>query len=318
MVRTATAWILPLLGLLAVGPLVAQSLGRLRTDAGLPFATPLISASPVIGLAAAGLVLGVAVAFGLAAARAVDLRSAFNASGCVLLWGAWRTGPLEETLQSSDPTAAMLRLSIEGLLIGLVFWFGASAFEAYARPAHAPHASEPSNARPAGLKAVIRATLMTRSGWAAVAGSVLAGGAVAWFFAAEPLKNQGVFAALLAGIAAGAAGRIAGQAAGDDPPVSATWFGIATLACIGPASSLLVHGDALETVARLGQIRGLAVVMPFDWVAGACFGVPIGRAWAHASQSAEPDGSARRSSGGADKPRPARRAARPKPRRIAR
>ena len=285
--RNTAAWLIPLLGLLALGPLAARLLGRLRTDAGLPFATPLISASPVTGLTAAALVLAVALALGLLAARAVDLRGAFNAAGCVLLWGAWRTGPLEETLQSSDPTTAMIRLAIEGALIGLAVWIAAALFESHARPTVHHGVPEPKpKGSPVGFAAVVRATLTNPSGLASIAAAVAAGGAVAWFFAAEPLKNQGVFAALLAGIAAAAAGRIAGQAAGDDPPVSATFFAVGVLACIGPASSIILHGEALDAVARLGQLRGLAGVMPFDWVAGACFGIPIGRAWVQASSAA--------------------------------
>jgi hypothetical protein len=110
--------------------------------------------------------------------------------------------------------------------------------------------------------------------------ALIAAALVTWLVAVEPLKGQTIAACMIAGVAAGGFSRAASPRDGALTPVPAL-IAMALLAAAGPLSALVVTGSSNVVSAAIGhKLFALAMPMPFDWLAGAFWGVPLGLSWA--------------------------------------
>ena len=278
MKQTATRWSVHLLALVALGPLAGLLVASLRAADGGPDATLLVCTTPAAGLLAGIGALAIAGLIAIVGARLVDARAGLFAAGIVLAWAAARSGRVDIILMHTQSSAPLVRLALEGVLVGagsvLIAIVAYAVGKPSAQTGDAPDARPPLGAALAGSfrRAVAGPGLLV-----ALPVAIVAGGAGAWLIAATPMKGQTIGAAVAAGVLAGAAGRVADQRS----PAQMLCLAIAILAALGPLSAFVFQRGANPVdAAYAGSLFALARIAPLDWVAGGLIGVPIGVSWA--------------------------------------
>jgi hypothetical protein len=118
MLTLIARWSIPLVSLLAVGPLAASLVARLRTPAGGSHASLLVSSSPLVGVMIGLAVFAMATIMGVLGSRLISYRLGLFSGGLVLAWAAWATGRVDVMLLAARSTALLYRLALEGLLVG--------------------------------------------------------------------------------------------------------------------------------------------------------------------------------------------------------
>lgn len=273
-------WSLYLLGLLAIGPAASLPIAALRDVSGGSEATALVGSSITAGILSLVAPLAAALGLGVLTSRLIGPRPGLIAAGLVLAWAALRSGNLDGVFRATRDGGTIIPLAIEGGVLGLLGVLVGAMVWAAGRDHHAPSGAAPALGRvPAEALGLISEGV--RRAPASIVASIVAGGIVVWLVAQEPLKGQTIAATVLAGIAAGGFARAVSSRAHPASPVPAL-LGMAVLGVIGPLSVLVVGsgGSRLVSDVLLGDVFALALPMPLDWVAGACWGIPMGLAWA--------------------------------------
>ncbi|MCC6285714.1 MAG: hypothetical protein IT439_10550 [Phycisphaerales bacterium] len=275
--RVALRWMFMIAALLVIGPLAGRLTGALRASDGSHFATPLTGVSTGAGLIAGFGALALALLLGAPAGRMFGPRFGLKILAFVLLWAAWRTGPVDELLRTAQSDAPMRRLGIEALVLGLP---GLAAVAIVLRLSRSTTGAEREEYHGKASR-VLPSFVATMVG--AAAGAAFGG----WLVAIEPLKGQAVAAACFGGIAAGAAGRLAGSMIDDRVPPLGVATGIVLVAVLGPWVTLAVSGSgaALIDACYAGRMFPLGHIEPLDWLAGGVLGMPVGIAWAGSMMS---------------------------------
>lgn len=271
LIKLTRDWSVVAGALLVAGPIAGAIADRLHSPTGLESASPLTSSGAVMGVLVGVAVVAIALGYGLLIGRLVHLRLGLICAGLVLTWPAWRFGTVAELLRDAGDGSPVSGLLIEGVLFAAMLSVGCAALVRWSRPVEQDALQE----QP--LKKSIPSEPSRPVDWAiGVGATMLAGLVAAWLLAQSPLQGQVYAAAVGAGVAGGAVGRsVAGRA-----PLLALLIGGFCLAVAGPiASQVGVSGDAM---ARLyaGQWPGIGLISPFDWLAGALVGVPLGEMWA--------------------------------------
>lgn len=272
-------WAIYGLAVLVLGPLAGWLTGMLSAIDGGTEATPLLSASPARGVGVGVIAWLIAMGTGLAAARYHGVGPAYTAAGLVLAWAAWGTAQVDELIRTAQSARPLFLLACEGTIFGALSLGGAVAI---ARLAGFP------GTRASGQAAVSpdvgsgtghgHHRLFVR-GMAAIGAGFLSATVVAWLVAASPLKGQSLAATIFASAAGAAAARLTDPFAA--PPLllcPALLLGLA-----GPLSGLMViGGDAPDVIyaAYRDMLLPTANPVPFDWLAGAFLGMPLGSTWA--------------------------------------
>lgn len=261
-------WTLYLAAVLAVGPFVGALTAWLRAPDGGSDATPLVSTSPALGLAAAIAAVLAALIVGVIGARLVGAKAGMSAAGLVLAWAAWRTGTIDQIIRGNGTGDVLWRLAAEGVIFGVAGVALAFVVAALARADHEDkeaHAGAPARRLSPGAMA------------GPVIAGVIAGGAAAWLIAQTPLKGQAFAGAVVGAMFAAAAGRLIDMRAG----LATLAIPVAVLAILGPLSGIVMGASPNMLVAgRNGALFPLANILPLDWIAGGLLGIPLGIGWA--------------------------------------
>jgi len=268
--RTTLHWLLPIIALIALGPLAAAPIAALRGADGSRDATALVNASPLAGLIALALITLLAAGAAFGSAKLLDTRTAKAVAAYVIAWPALRAGDAADILQRAGAGGLWL-LVIEGLLaiaIGLAV-IAAADFAGKRKNTVTTDMRELAGSPegPLGLAAGLAAALL-----------------VSFLVAFGSLPGQALMAAMLGGAAAGAVCHLI--ATSRDAPAAdlAAPYAVLLAAVVSPLSGLIRPGlGALESAARAGEITGPLAVQPLMWIAAALLAVPIGRGWAGAT-----------------------------------
>lgn len=300
MLQATLRWMLPLIALLAIGPLAWLMTGPLRGPDGGHETTLLLSSTPVLGLIRGVVALMLAGVTGLATARLIGSHYGLFSAGLVLAWAAWGTGSLDGVARAQtglgitpapSPSAFFVKLALEGAVLAPIAAVWAWAIVRFARtPVPTTPGADQSHAtgsdgqgQQAGHSVHPEpTTLRDTSAAVGLVAAMAAGALFGWLVAQESLKGQTIAAASFAGLFGAVAGRLTAVR------ICAAVFvlGVGLLGVVGPISALVVGGSgsaksvgALEAAAS-GLAFNLARPMPLDWLAGAFIGAPIGLSWA--------------------------------------
>lgn len=282
-------WTIYLIALFVAGPAAGALVGAVHAVDGGP-ASPLVSASPGLGLASAIGAMVIALVLGLVASKVLGLGAGMTAAGLVVAWTAWRTADVEQLLRTAQSGKPLKMLAVEGVVLGILglvialsCWLASGKQDASELSSSgASYAAKKVGGVEGRLLGMGAALLLKKifggkGGPASIAVGLIAGGLAAWLIAATPLKGQAVFAAIAAGAFAAAAGRLVDFEA----PVPAMFFPILILAAVGPLSGLVMSGTGGVLAASYkGTLFPLANISPLDWIAGGLLGIPMGTSWA--------------------------------------
>lgn len=267
MVQSLLRWILPLTGLLLVGPLEWLCTSWLRLEDGSESATLLVSSTPVRGLVFGVLAIGLATLVGLAASRLINASYGLFSAGLTLAWAAWGTGTIDEIARRTQSGDFLPRLAIEGAVVGLLglgsAWLIIRAGRSHPCSASDLHDPELPNPWPSRAKAFVACLLVA--------------GVVGWLMAPESLKGQTFAAAAAAGMLGAMIGKMTARTA---TPLVA-FAVVAVLAFAGPVAAAAYYGTGSSLIRPVydGSLLPIARIMPLDWLAGALVGIPIGLSW---------------------------------------
>lgn len=284
-------WVIYFVAILVIGPIAAAMIGALRTHDGGANASPLVSATPMMGVFALMGAGALALLTGVGATRLVgSMRAGMIAAGLVLVWPAYQSAELDDLVRARQSAEVLWNLAAEGFLVAMIMVAIAAVIILLSGsmagdddPAHAPHLiagnvprSSPESARPAApLERIFGASAI--EGLMVVVAGVLAGGLVAFLVANSPLRGQAIAAAIAGSVAAAAAGKLISHRV----PLPLLVIPCALLAVIGPLlGAILGGGDAAVQTIYRGAFFPLAHVLPLDWLAGAFLGIPLGVSWA--------------------------------------
>lgn len=280
--QTVTRWSIYLAALFLVGPLAGTLTAALRSETGSAQATPLVSSTPVLGIAAGAAALAIALGLGLVGARLVNVHSGMTAAGLVAAWAAWRTGTTHEILREARAADPLWTLVVEGLIFAVL---GVALAAALVLAAKRGDPEEPTiqlsrggAPRPAeGFAERLRQAMPGPGTAVALLAALAAAAGAAWLIAQSPMKGQAIIAAVGAGLAAGVVGRLVDGRT----PILTFFLVIGVLCVVGPATGALVAPAGGPVAAMMaGRLFPLAVPVPLDWIAGGLLGVPMGAAWA--------------------------------------
>lgn len=278
--RAVLSWVLLLVTVLVAGPGAASLIGDLRgTDGGL-HTTPLTSATPAHGLAMGLAGLAAALLVGVISARLMGVKSGLTMAGLVVAWMAYRTGQPDELLRRTQDTGILVRMAIEGAIVGVVGIVMALVVMKFGHGADMPGSHVEKHAT-RGQTDNHKLGLL-----AGVAAGVVVGGVLAVVIGFETLKLQALAAAIFAGVGAGVAAQLAGTAFAPTMSgrrvVLGAFLAMAVLASIGPVSAFAASGGSTGVMktAYNGSFFGLSGLVSLDWLAGALLGTPIGLGWA--------------------------------------
>lgn len=267
-------WTIYLIALFIAGPAAGALVGAVHAVDGGP-ASPLVSASPGLGLASAIGALVMALLLGLITGKFLGLGPAMTASGFVVAWAAWRTADVDQLIRTAQSGKPLKMLAVEGLVLGVLgmaiaigCWVVSGRQDTIER-----RQSKTGEIQVSLLKKIFGG----KGGPASIAVGLVAGGVAAWLIAATPLKGQAVFAAIAAGAFAAAAGRLVDFEA----PAPAMFLPILILAAVAPLTGLIMAGSGgVVAAAYKGSLFPLANISPLDWIAGGLLGIPMGTSWA--------------------------------------
>jgi hypothetical protein len=278
MLQSLLRWLLPLTGLLLVGPLCGLCTAGLRLPDGTGSATLLVSTTPGSGLLLGAAAIALATIVGVVASRLINASYGFFSAGLTLAWAAWGTGNIDSIVRSYQSGAPLWRLAIEGAIVGAL-GVGACALilKAARKPAPATPAAD-AQTQLAAARSADDNPWLTRGG--AFAAALAAAGVVGWIFAPESLKGQTFAAAAFAGML----GALAMKMTARHVTPLVVFAAIGVLACAGPAAAAVYYGTGSNIVRSVyagvtGSFLPLARILPLDWLAGALVGVPIGLSW---------------------------------------
>lgn len=288
MTQLILKWIVVLAALFAVGPLAGSMTATLRLADGGPAASLLTDGSMLHGLAAGGLVLGMACVMGILAGRLVTRDMGLTVAGLILAWAAWRLGVVDRALSRAGSGGMLKTLAIEGLLVGLVGTGIAMAIGATSREKMPRAAILGASFEDQGPEARLSPVHFVIAG----AAGAVAGGVVVWVVAVEALKGQCVIAGVVGGVACAVAAQLCATMWRVRLGVLVPMLAMAGLACVAPIVTKFVHGSDLAAAAMEGRIFPIGKLGPMDWLAGALLGVPVGLAWANSMLEREPEGAA--------------------------
>lgn len=262
MVQSLLRWVLPLTGLLIVGPLAGMCTAGLRLPDGTDNATLLVSTSPGSGLLMGVVAILLATIVGVAASRLINAAYGFFSAGLTLAWAAWGTGNIDAIVRSYQSGAPLWRLAVEGAIVGALGVGACALILKFARNAP-PRAPE---------------TWTTRG--KAFAACLGAAAVIAFFLAPESLKGQTFAAAAFAGLF----GSLAMKMTARNATPLVVFCVVALLACGAPAAAAVYYGTGSGIIRPVyaGATGGLIPfvrILPLDWLAGALVGVPIGLSW---------------------------------------
>ena len=238
------------------GPIAAWAIGLLRATDGGPDATALVGASVITGAAMTGIVIIVATAIGMGAARLGSARTGLFSVGLVLAWAAWSSGRIDSILRTNADSSTMWRLAVEGLILTVVAGMIAFLVDKVARTG--------------------KDTDGTRGVPSGLAIALVLGAGAAWATARSEMAGQALAAAIVAGIV----GTVIGRVVDSRTPTWAYVGVIAVLSVAGPAAAAVMQGNDLLEVTYAGHLLPIARLAPLDWIAGAFLGVPLGSSWA--------------------------------------
>jgi hypothetical protein len=268
MMQALLRWVIPLGGLLVVGPLAGMCTAGLRLADGSDRATLLVSTSPMMGLVLGAVAIALAAAVGMVGARLINVSYGLFSAGLTLAWAAWGTGDIDAIVRSYQAATPLWRLAAEGAIVGSL---GVGACWLILRAGRRPGAT------PAPVFEEGNVWALRGRGLAAC---LLGAGVVAWLFAPESMKGQTFAAAAFGGMFGAFALKMAAR--GVTPLV--VFVGVAVLATAGPAVASFYYAPASGFVKAVyagspGGALPLVRILPLDWLAGALVGVPIGLSW---------------------------------------
>lgn len=279
MLRSSIRWGLFAGCLFVAGPVAWLATGRLHGADGGHDTSALLSTTPVLGVVfAMGAVL-LAGILGAVTSRLVHPHNGLFNAGMVLAWAAFGTGTIEAVSRSSLHGGAPLtpRLIIEGAILAAVAIGWAVLIT--------PRGGESAGGPAPSVKSWGQAVLI----------GVAAGFVGAWLVAQNGLKGQTIAAGAASAVIGGAAAMLIDHHA----PKAGALAGVCLMAALGPLAGLLMHGSSPErgyaAAAIGGTLLPAARVMPFDWLAGAFLGAPLGLslgAWITEGRHAKPAGQA--------------------------
>ncbi|MFI4881969.1 MAG: hypothetical protein ACIAQU_05225 [Phycisphaerales bacterium JB064] len=274
MLDVTIRWTLYIVALVVVGPIAGMLMELTSAQSGAA-GTPLVSASPVLGVI--GLVLGMVLATGIGALSAwrCGLRPGLTCAGITLCWMAGMSSGLTSTIVAAGhgPWWALI---IEGVLvaIGLI---GLGVALAFAAQHHTPSPTEHVTPQSSEAMASEHSLTFSPRSLAAIGVAAIGGAAAAWVLAVTDLRGQVIAAAALSAIAIGLLIKLVDI----KTPAIAALAAAGLLAIASPAYALVaVPADTALAAAYAQTLPGLVLVTPLDWAAGVLLGTPIGLAWA--------------------------------------
>ncbi|MFT5424062.1 MAG: hypothetical protein ACI89L_001854 [Phycisphaerales bacterium] len=263
---------IPLLALLAAGPIAYTLSSGLASPTGGPDTSFLLSGSMGGGLKALLISLALAAVFAAAGAVLLGAKGGLICAGYVLGWAAWGTGDVTMALRGTVDLSAMtlIVLSVEGLLFA-VACVAMLILTAKLDRHHSAPLREVS-ARSFAKELVSIGALLPVL--AAAAAAIV----VAALVAQSGLKGQTLFAAMVAGIAASIAAHSASTS--ESPHPYAPFIGVALAAVVAPLIAIGYPGvGELPKGVVSGNLLGFARVSPADWAVALLIGVPVGLGW---------------------------------------
>ncbi|MGE3109528.1 MAG: hypothetical protein AB7G11_16860 [Phycisphaerales bacterium] len=274
MTKAILRWSIPLFGLLAVGPLAGLCTIGLRARDGSDSVTPMLAASPVLGIGMGLAAVLIAGGYGVIATWVNGIKSGLFTTGLVLAWATWGTGNMDDILRRSQSSAELWKLGAEGVIFGLLgLGLALVLWNVHERRLKMSVTLPDAGAAAPTVAVAERAKI--RSQFIAAAGSSTAVmAAVVWIAATEPTKGQALAAATIGAMLATAAGKWAAHHA----PMVAYFVGAAVLGAAAPIAAKFYHGtdSGLVRAALGGTLFPLARLVPMDWLAGGFMGVPMG------------------------------------------
>jgi hypothetical protein len=287
MTKTVGRWIFVLVALFAVGPALAGWVGGVRAVDGSHAASLLVSQSPTTGAIRGAVLLALAGVFAVAGTIGFGRDTGMLGAGVIVAWVAWGMGSTESILRLSGSGAPLGRLAMEGRLVG-VLGIGVIAVVQIVSNRAGGQASGHSS----GLLAtdVESNASVPTAGAAAILGSAVAAGLLAWLVAVDASKGQAVIAAWLAAIAGAGAAQVAASFMRARATMVSVMIGLVLVAAVGPLLAQQSGGSRVVQDALAGRLFSLARPISLDWVAGGLLGIPIGLGWANSMLDRTPDG----------------------------
>lgn len=249
-----------LAAILVIGPVIGMLAGRIPPIAGAGAGTPVLSASPASSILLLAACVALATAIGGLGARLVSASHGLTCAGVALAWAVFHTSRILDLSRAVDVDSLGTRLTIEGIVVGLMVLGGAIVIVRLApKAAHSPTAG-----------------MMSAMGLGAAAATTAIGLLVAMIIAQDDKAGQ-AFAAAIAG---GAVGAAAARTLVNGAPWAAALIAIPLGAVACPAVGFAMSPKPLDVAIVGGTVHALARVMPLDWCAGALIGIPFGLSWA--------------------------------------
>jgi hypothetical protein len=272
MLQAILRWAIPLLALFVLGPLALLLTASLRAIDGSGEASLLVGRSPTQGLLMGVGAILIALVVGVVGARLLGARRGLFSAGLVLAWAAWGTGHVDKVLGQTNSSQTLWMFAAEAALLTLL---GGACAWVILKIKPKPitfNAQAPIEIRPEP------SSLLDSSALPAIGASLLAAALVAWLLAFDTQKGQTIGAAIIAAMIGTMVARMVSQSVSPALFVAA----VGVLGIVGPAAATFIHPSASgpARAALAGTLFALARPMPFDWLAGAMIGVPLGLAWA--------------------------------------
>ena len=280
-------WAFIVLCLFAIGPSLLAVTATLRDSHGGTAATFLTSSSGGGALHLVMIVVACA-AVGAVGARFFTLGVGAMGAGMVAAWAAWGSATIDRVIGVTSDGSALIVLSIEGFLAGLIGAGLLFVIERVTRGAQPAGTADPLILAGAGKKfkrAMGGLVVTDRSAspfvvlGAALAASIVAAGIGTWFVAASMSKGQVLAASIVASILAGIAGHFAAHSTRGSVSHVVPALGVAVVALAGPLIAGMLHDAKLFQAVNSGALMPLARPIGLDWLAGILCGVPLGMAW---------------------------------------
>jgi hypothetical protein len=261
-------WLAAGAALLVAGPIVGFLASFDTTSSGTPHATVFTAISPIASALAVFGAAALAIALGLAVRTVLSARFALLSAGLVFAWLAFAQARVETLPRTIEPSAALVRLSLDGLMLLLlatpVAWLILAPAQREGRFAHHRH-PEPEPEKPLSANSLL-----------GVGVALVASLAGAFIVAQSEMRGQTLAAGLAGGVLAGMAVRLALPTAARLAPVVGVLLG----AVAGPLIALFLLPNEAEFAVRAGDIFNAGRMAPADWVVGAFTGVAAGQYFA--------------------------------------